>query len=71
MDEVSGLTSKPAGSKAEMSSSIGMLDKRSLPNVFFRVVSSTDVDVVVNVVNVVELVVVVVADEALSSMCFT
>ena len=58
----------PSGKRAEMSSSTGMLDKRSLPNVFFRVVSSTD-DVVVDVVNVVELVVVVV--EALSSMCFT
>ena len=58
----------PSGKRAEMSSSTGMLDKRSLPNVFFGVVSSTD-DVVVDVVNVVELVVVVV--EALSSMCFT
>ena len=58
----------PSGKRAEMSSSTGMLDKRSLPNVFFRVVSSTD-EVVVDVVNVVELVVVVV--EALSSMCFT
>ncbi len=69
MDEVSGFRLNPSGNRAEMSSSMGMLDKRSLPNVFFRVVSSTD-DVVVDVVNVVELVVVVVV-EALSSMCFT
>ena len=44
-----------------------MLDRRSLPKVFFRVVSSTDAAVVVDVVSVVDVVVVV--DP--SAFCFT
>ena len=67
---VSGFRLNPSGNKPDTSSSVGMLDKRSLPKppklFFFDELSSTDA-VVVDVVNVVELVVV----DVLSSTCFT